>query len=153
MSKIKSLEIVSDQAGVFTMSLTCIADDSEINTSNEVATVIANDAGLQLQENIWQAVHNHFDMNYHAKKISFREKNVPEGPNGKGNVLSTIPATLLRLGQISQEEYTTFNQSIINHPLCQNRLATTVQANLAAQQDIVKDFDNKVAEIKRTLGK
>lgn len=155
MNKIISLEIESTQSDVFTLSLTCIEDDSKQNSSKEVATSIANDAGLQVQEDSWQAVHNHFDMNYqrHAQKLSFREKNVPVGPHGKGNVLSTIPATFLRLELISQEEYSAFNQAIQNHPLCQTRLERIIQANSAAQQEIMDDFTKTVTDIKKSLGK
>ncbi len=155
MHKIKRLDISIDPNDVITVSLTSVSDvNIELDTCDEVADRIANDAGLQVQPNTWQPVHQHFDMlletHFAGHTLLFKEKNVPEGPSGKGNVLSVIPATFLRLGLISEEEYTAFNQAIVSHPICKNRLDTVVQNNLKTQQEIMTDFNQRLADIKKS---
>jgi hypothetical protein len=158
MHKIKVLDISKDVSDSLTAALTCVeANNTDLNTCEVVATEIANDAHLQVQANVWQPIHHHFEMlletHFAGNKLLFKEKNVPEGPAGKGNVLSTVPATFLRLGLISEEEYTAFNQAIVNHPTIKSRLEQVTQNNSNAQQEIMNDYTQRLADIRKSRKK
>ena len=147
MIKIQHLQLDLDKDNVITLSLKGTkAEDIGI-----IATTLTKDAAIDLKMNAWQNVHPNFDMflNTENSMLQFREKDVPEGPRGKGNILSTIPASFIRLGIISEEEYYQFNNAIRHHPIIEKRLEKTIAYNRQLQEKVMKDFEASMAKFKK----
>lgn len=152
MNIIQSVEISSDENNNLVMSVGCTDSQTQKDTSQLVAQALTNDALISFNAKTWLPIKSHIDLyldlQESPRKLQLREKDVPEGPRGKGMVFSVVPALFLRLGLISEEESNAFNEAIQNHPLVVERLKK-IHAGMNAHNIEVKDALNAAASAKK----